>query len=225
MYASKRMYAGGSSRAAKRFKKKESTTGKVARLQRVVAALRPEVKRFVNKFFTAVTVNTQVVNYISGVAIGNTDETRIGKKIRLLSATVSIRAVSVLGGNEDWTSIYLVKDNRSNGATMTVAGVPTTSLLDTFNPLTAVPLQANRERFKILKQWDYHGGQPASDTLNPTIPGPKQKFMCNFPLTYGDDTAAVTGADTNALYLVYLTSDASSGSNFYINCEMDFTDV
>ena len=229
MYSRKRVYLSYSPSVAKRQflgpakAGSNSNAAKLQRLQRVVSALKPETKVFTSLVtFSAVPVATGSISYLSGVATGSTNITRIGKKIRLSKIRLQLRTGTPMNTAwDDQMSFYLVKDKRSNGVVPTNAGA-NDSIFSSANPLTAVVNPTNMDRFSIIWAANTSGlkqsqGIEGFNNFN--------MIRANDVVTYQDDTAAQAGADMNAYYFVILSSDAGVGAEYYLTCSFEFTDV
>jgi len=229
MYSRKRVYPSYSASIAKRQylgpgkAVGNSNAAKLQRLQRVVSALKPETKVFTTLVtVSGPSVTTGTVSYLSGVATGATNITRIGKKIRLSKIRLQLRTGTPMNGAwDDQISFYLIKDKRSNGVVPTNAGAAD-SIFSSASPFTAVINPTNMDRFSVV--WAAHTsgikqtqGIEGCSTFN--------SINAKDVLTYQDDTAAQSGADMNAYYFVILSSDSGAASEYYITCSFEFTDV
>ena len=219
----KRMYGGATYPPLKRYKKDQGNAAKLKRLQRVVSALRPETKTFTTiGTLSSISTSAGVIGLISGVATGSTDSTRIGKRIRLTNLNFMLKVQATMGSSQaDHLSVYVIRDKQCNGVLPTITG-SADSIFSSSDPLTAVMVPSNRDRFKVVWQ----GHMDAPEQTNSTLKfSPYAKYKLNDVCTFQADTALIGSADQNAYFIVALCNDASLAGVCYYTAQFDFTDV
>jgi len=226
MLGSKRTYGGGlsgRSGPSKYRKTSPSISGKILRLQRTVAALRPEVKQLQ----TVTTISnlaqaTGNIAYISGVAQGTTDASRIGDTIRPKYLNVSQYFINP-GATAGFYSTFVVLDKESNGVVPVISGTAQ-AVFSTFNNTEVFTNPSTEKRFKILKRFDVSSASHLSGA-----PGGSLVQHARIPLSgmmhFHDTSSAQTGAGKNALYLITITNDSTNVADFSLTSQLGFTDV
>lgn len=227
MLGSKRAYGGpGRSYNTRSFKSRKTSSSdhaKLLRLQRTVAALKPEVKRL----FTLVAITnlpsaTGSISYISGIAQGVFNTERVGDSVRPIRLDVRFNMVGANAGTGFLYSLFIVKDKTSNGTVPSVAG--TGGVLTSANSVTAFQNELTKSRFQILKRVDV-----SSNTYTFGTPGvhpfSSHSFKLSSPMNYQDTSGGQTGANTNALYLIVISNDGTDVADFSLQSELHFTDV
>lgn len=116
---------------------------------------RPELKFIDTQTTAEATSNTWKVNLINGVATGTDITNRIGRKITLKSLLVRLNVYNSMATNTTnpqgvMGRIVLIYDTQPNSGT-----TPTgTDIFTTNTPFGFMNLN-NRDRFKVLKDWQY----------------------------------------------------------------------
>lgn len=208
----------------KRARPSSALSAKVQNLQRKVALLRPETK-VLNTLVNVNNITTAgSVTYLTAHAQALTDAGRIGDKIRVtgISGMVSVYS-GALAATGVMYSIFVIKDNDSNGVVPSITGTAESIFTDA-NPRTAFAQTGTSGRYKILARKDFGSN---SVYLGGPQSGTYQKFniKLNNVLTYRDTTAAQTAAGKNALYMVIITDDGSNTVDVVCPCSITYTDV
>lgn len=219
----KRIFAGNGYRPFPKRLKASFSNWKLAKLQRKVNRLSPEVKDFVltSVIFNPTSAAGQI-DYLSALSTGASDNQRIGKKIvvKRIRLHLTTNTAPVTNTANEIASIFLVKDKESGGVIPTIAGAAT-SIFSSFNPALAVQARETKDRFTILRRWDITGAAVSTGQYN--IHGYRYDKRCNHIVHFSDDSATIAGSGKNAFYLVGLTNDDTFDYNY--SFEMDFTDM
>lgn len=220
----KRMYGGGSYANQVPYKKGrygKTLNNKVTRLQRQVALLKPESKaKLTAMSISNITQAAGSISFLSGIDQGTTDEQRVGDSVRMQS----IRVVGLFNplGSVVHMRWFVVKDLDTNSSTPSIAG-SSQSILDSFVPRVAYPLQATKKRFKILAEGSMttqqevngFGGAPFFDT---------GKIKLNCVSTYVATGSTSASGGKNQFYFVVIV-DGADTLDFNARSEIMFTDV
>lgn len=200
--------------------------GKVNRLQRVVNALRPELKVVAETdVFTNVPAAAGTIIYLTAIGQGSDIVNRIGDRISIkeieLNCELTGGTPAQPGGNLTNFGVYLIKDMESNGVIPVVSGTAQ-SIFSAAGTLQAMVQPSTRERFKIVRQWCHNTAElQGGNTPNHW----KWVVPCSGQTFYHDTTANQTGAGKNAYYLVCLSEDLGDTVDFAIFSQVRFTDV
>ena len=223
MSTSRRVTTMSTTRSGGRFRKASRQTdhAKLQRLQRQVAALRPELKYY-QESATLSNIGAAVglVTYVSGIAQGSDDINRIGNQITVKSVDMNIKCVSGYSSNPATYVVYLIRDNDSNGVLPTVSGT-VNSILTGSQPINQL-LRTAEGRFKILRKKQLSGLMLASGSEQFVF---TWSIKLNTILTYRGTTGAQANAGKHALYLVIVSDDASDTVDFAYSSQIGFTDV
>lgn len=187
-------------------------------------------KKYVDTTVTSGSVSTTGgLSLLNGIAVGNTVNTRVGRKIIIKSiqwkGNVAVEqgadlAVSQLAPVQSVRFMVLI-DKQPNGATFA-----TTDLLQT-NSVFAPINMAYRDRFIVLKDKLLNLGFVASTATAGQVSGAGNPQVivngykkCSFPVVYGADAGAtVADISSNALYFFVLGSvvagETDSTCNIY----------
>jgi len=217
----KRTYGGPVTRAAKRYKTKvsQSDHAKLLRLQRTVAALKPETKYLQLQSQNNNVTSAGVVAYLSGIAQGVTDATRVGDSIRAQWLDVSIHTEQMTTPGYIFR-VDIVKDKMNDQGFPTVSQIFTSA-----DPTANFVNRLFDQRFKILQTYWFSsnawlsGGQEAAVVKNGRL------SLGNMPIEFTGTGATIASAGKNALFIVITTNDGSSTMDIAVNCELAFTDV
>lgn len=209
---------GGSRKRAKT----TNLTQRISRLQRVVAALSPEVKDYYAGFNVT---PTPAVAYISPLFLpvqGTSIGSRIGDTVRLKRILWRATLVSAPGATfPGITRWYIIKDADSNGATPTVAG-GVTSFLQSIAPGTAMLNAPTMNRFKILKELEFTRAGMADGN------GPynfKGTLSLDETVHFLGNAGTIADCGKNTLYVVAITDDAAGTIQFRLQLHFQYTDV
>jgi len=225
MMYSKRTYGGPLTRSAKRYKTRvsQSDHAKLLRLQRTVAALKPETKWFqLSTAANNVVAATGQIALISGIAQGITENTRVGDSIR--AGWLDVRCFMQ---QQPTTSGYvmrvdIVKDKQNDQGFPVVSGAG--GVLTNVDPTVSFQNRVLDERFKILHTFYFHSNEWG---FAGTGAGAQQncRLKLDMPMTFSGTGATVGSASKNALFAVFTTNDSSNVSDVDLSTELSFTDV
>lgn len=200
-------------------KRSKTVAAKVSRLQRQVALLKPEVKRFSSTLSQAnISQAGGFIQCLSLQVQGSDDVNRIGDSIR----GVYIRVVGLLSQFSNLTKVYVVKDKESNGTTPVIAAT-SNSIFNSFNPRNAILNHERRNRFSVLYERAITSASatygfakdPYFDTGEMKISG----------LTTFIGTAGTTADSGKNQYYIVVLCDGADTTDLNGTAEMGFTDV
>lgn len=221
------MRMSGPSPAYKRQKTTHTDHVKLARLQRQVAALRPEVKLFETGTFVpgAAPVPTAgVISPLTLIAQGTNAENRIGDICRAVSLEVKILPSTnstIVAASVASYSFLIVKDLESNGVLPTISGANGIFVSNT--PVGCIQQAETSKRFKILAQRTFTLTE-INLSRNVFI---RWFLKFNHQMTFHDATATQTACGKNAMYIVMLTDDPginASHASYNVSAVLRFTD-
>lgn len=223
VYYTKRVYADAGNSCPKRFKATPASTQKqLALLKRKVARIAPE-KKFciISQSILNVDDAAGGIAYISGLAEGVDYLNRVGQRVYFDHLELNVAVTGgASSGSTSLYAAYFIKDTLSTGALPSIAGT-SQSIMASFSPIGGFINPLMKERFKLLRKWDFNGlmlnsgDHPSMQRWSVDLTGPSE---------YIDTTAAVTGASKNAYYVVCLSNDATDAIDFNCNGQMTFTD-
>lgn len=227
---SKRVYGGGYTRSGRTFKKaktsvSQSDHNKLLRLQRVVSALKPELK-----YAQTALTNTNIgaagqIAYLTPVAQGTDYNQRVGNKIRCKWLHLNIEV-------QGWTNstsgfygdVFIVKDKMNQGVLPTAVGaVP--AILTTGDPGTSFLNRADNDRFVVLKKFRFCSNAFGSGGVPNGVAQEYKIYLNDMPMDFETSAGAIAGASKNALFIVFITNDSGSAADFYTTSELCFSDV
>lgn len=214
-------------RPFKRFKtSKASVSSRLTQLKRQVAQFKPETKMIaVSQGIANVTDTAGAIIYVSGIAQGTDFDDRLGSKVRAQFMELNVALTSVVAdtGAEPSTlyAVYLVKDMMSNGSLPSISGAAG-SIFQAFSPIGGYVVPTNRDRFKVLRQWDLSAADFSSANVKSMV---KWRVPLSGLTEYIDTTAAVTGAQKNAYYVVALSNQTTDLVDFNVNGFFHYTDA
>jgi len=200
-----------------------SDHNKLLKLQRAVASLAPELKWFTSSG-SVLNVNdgNGSIACVSLVAQGTDDVNRIGNQISAKKISINCKLIdggSAVGSVSTYT-VYLVRDDDSNGIIPTVSGAAN-SILDGSQPINQLQ-RSVENRFKILRKKVLTGAMLAAGSAhylwNWTVP-------LNFKMTFRGSAGTQINVGRYGLYLVFVSDDAADTVDFAYTQHLCFTDA
>lgn len=158
--------------------------------------------------------NTGTVTYLSGIAQGVTDITRIGNKILFKDIMWRMQASINDTALTSALRIIVFSARQVNGVLPTVAEV-----LQTVSQLA--PLNRdNTKQYVIIKDylWSLNF---ANDSETKIVKG---YHVLNYHANYDGATAAIGDAEENHLFMLCISDDATNGPVFTFDCRIKFYD-
>jgi len=226
---SKRTY-GGVTRSGKPFKRAKTSVSqsdhqKLIRLQRVVSALKPELK-----YAQTAVANTNIggagqISYITPIGQGTDYNQRVGNKVRCKWLNIGIE---VLGWSSTSTGfrgdVYVIKDKMNQGALPTATGA-SPAVLTTADPGTAFLNRQDNDRFVVLHKFKFGSNSFGSGGPLGGVCQEKMIYLNDMPMEFEGTSAAVASASKNSIFLVLITNDSASAADFYTVAELCYSDV
>jgi len=174
--------------------------------------------------FTLNADTTGSIILVNGVAQGNTQTTRVGRKMVIRSITINFRVSS---GTTTITSdfrVALVLDTQANGQALSI-----TDVYDSVSP-TSLRNLGNSERFRVLMVWEgtNSGNTGTAGQQTETSALAYKLFrMQNIAVQFNNGTDDTIGSiATNSIYLIAMGNRAAgTGASVVVgDCRIRFTD-
>lgn len=211
------------------------TTGtlvqQVKSLQRVVKALSPEKKFFDVSLNQTNVSNTGAVTHVTGIAEGDSLNTRTGRLINVLS--VSVKGSWTRGSTTSTASpcyrVLLVCDKQQVADTLPSCSDVISDAGFSAHPIMVLPNTANLERFRLLYVSPLMESARGMMLGNNGISGMTQSncvdhtWIGSIKVEYNGSNAG--DIQKNGLYVLFLTDDITSTPDFTGICRVAFTDV
>lgn len=214
-----------------------SLAKKVAKLQKVVKGIKPEVKYAeITSSFPNISDTAGGVVHQTQIAAGTDLQNRIADKIRIKAIRLQVRistssnSIGVLPTNEEFSRFLLVQDLQQVSDTTPAASAIVTT---PSSPQFPTPALDSNGRFKWLwvSPLFYHAritsGATVAALITPLTPSQNPiayytKTKCDIPVTYNG--TATSDIQKNGLYLVCLTNLAADTLDADANIRFDFID-
>ncbi len=183
-------------------------------VSRLSGLINTEFKTVDNSSSTTV-IDTGLVILLNATVVGDDFDNRDGRQIRFKSVQYAINVIQHPTAVSTITRIMIVLDKQPNGVLMVIADLLTSggNTLD-FRNLN------NRKRFVIVS--DVIVTQ--SDTANTTDYRSLYKQM-DFKTVYDDSNAgSIADIETNALFMILLSSEAANGPTVQVETRCRFID-
>lgn len=205
---------------------KTSVNQQLTQLKRKVARFTPETKMIqIGQSLPNVADTTGGILYISGIAQGADFDDRLGSKVHAVMMELNVSVTStnsdVGTGLNEMFSLYLIKDAMGTGSLPAIAGTQN-AVMASLSPLAGFVSPLNRDRFKILRQWDTSAALLSNGT---DLSVQKWRVPLSGLTEFTDTTASITGAQKNAYYLVALTNAPSDVVDFSVNGFFHYQDA
>jgi len=196
-------------------------TSQVKSLQRFVSTLKPEIKYHDTSASAVNLTTTGAVDHITDIAQGDTDSTRTGNSINVVSVTFKGSLGNFNASVHFHYRVAIVQDKQQRSDTSPTAGDIFSDGISTSNPVTAVPTRANLERFKII----YMSPPYSSIGLQLGNVNNYYEFTKKMNLKVSYNGSASSDIEKNGLYCVFLTDDTSGAVDFNGLARIGFTDA
>lgn len=200
--------------------KRGTLFNQVRSLQRVVKQILPETKNIDISIANTNIATGATVNHLTAIAQGVTESSRVGEDITLRKLVIKV-------GLNEWTTtnstsvpkyhrLFLVKDKQQISDTSPAY----TDIFTTNDPMSAMPLTANAERFVFL----YTSPLISTNDLVQGTKSPAFEYSWSGTLRVGFNGTASTDIQKNGLYLVLLTTDSGGFMDLTGTVRLQFTD-
>jgi len=228
---SKRVY-GGVTRSGKPFKRAKTSVSqsdhqKLLRLQRVVSALKPELKYVQNAVaLTNVSSSTGSIGYLSGCAQGTNFNQRIGNKVRAkwLNFGVEVFGWGGAGASGFRASVYIIKDKLNQGVLPTTVGaVP--AILTSADPGVSFVNRGDPDRFVVLHKFNFTANSFLAGGPQSGVYQEKMLYLNDMPIEYEGTANTIGSAGKNALFCCIISNDTSDTVDFYTTAEICYSDI
>lgn len=186
--------------------------------------LGPELKTIDVNGFTNFTTAGSVL-LLNGVATGTDYNTRVGRKIRLISLLFRLSTdLQAPNPGGEIFRIMLVYDTQANGVAPTIANILQQSQWD--SPINL----DNRDRFKVLLDKMYTSGANnyaggAITTGNFTPVNMKRYQKLNLDVNFSGTAATIGSIATGSIYMLLMSANTSSTVLAYYNSRIRFIDT
>lgn len=203
--------------AAKRAK---TLAGKVTRLQRQVALLKPEVKVLYTPISQSnITQAAGFIAYVSDVLQGTGEGGRVGDNVRGVS--IRLRGTMEPTGSTSFR-VCIIKDLDSNGV-IPVIGSSANAVFENFIARTTFQNTATMKRFRVLWEQYFSAATITQGALNAGY-FDSGVIKLNTVSTYVAAGGTVADAGKNQYYIIILVDDADTAD---VNARVQFkyTDV
>ncbi len=188
------------------------------------------VKRLMNveqKFLDTQGTGTEVPNaagvivQLTNVAQGDTDQTRDGAQIKLMSfsfkANVSVDASGSASGT--LVSVFLIEDKQTNSAIYTTANL----LVDaTAGDSLVSPLNLdNKFRFRVIKRWKSYVNLTGKSSFQIDY---YKRFGNNMKIRYDGNAGDITDLASKSLSLLFISSEATNTPQVTFHARLRYVD-